>query len=142
MFPFTALLGASANALVSTSIPSAVISNQKDLLTAVMNEFYGTFNQTSNCWITRRPNATYCMNPYKVDSIGAAGARKLFIAIAGKTLGEDGTPNEYHAASGILGLIVLGKGRTTALGLVAQNNLFEEIGSFGKVPPKSRHQSP
>ncbi len=74
------------------------------------------------------------MKPYKVDTIGYAGNRRLFIVIVGQTLGDDGAPEEYHAARGIFGLIVLAE-NGEQLDLVAKDNLYEEIGSYGAVPP-------
>jgi hypothetical protein len=68
--------GALAKVLRTTSIPSSVISNPQELLNAVMKEFYGTFDQTKKCWITKRNDQTYCMKPYKVDT-GHAGDLRI-----------------------------------------------------------------
>jgi uncharacterized protein len=109
---------------------------RENIINSVMNEYYGAFNQQSNCWIAKRMNATYCMNLHKVDAVDVAGEQRLFVVVAGKTLGDDGTPNEYHAAPGILGLLILAS-HDGRVDLIAKNNLFEEIGSYGAVPPKA-----
>ena len=124
----------SNTSLPRTSIPSAAVSNPKELLKAVMNEFYGTFSQTNGCWITKRDNKTYCMKPYKINSAGSDKNRRLFIVVAGQKLDDEGKPEDYHSASGVLGLLVLSEDGAQ-LGVVATNNLYEDFGSFGTVPP-------
>ena len=137
LFPFFLVAGMSdvlGRGLGTTSISSAAASDQRNLFTAVMNEFYGTFSQTNSCWITKRLEVTYCMKPHKVDAIGSNKDRRLFIVVAGQKLGEDGQPEEWHSARGVLGLIVLAE-NGEQLGVVARNNLYEDFGTFGTVPP-------
>lgn len=124
----------SPKVLRTTSIPSTAISDPEGLLKAVMREFYGTFSQTKVCWITKRADETDCMKPYKMDIIGADNNRRLFIVIAGQKLDDDGTPQESHVSSGVLGLIVLSE-NGAQLDVVATNGLYEDFGSFGSVPP-------
>ena len=130
----------SPKVLRTTSIPSTAISKPKELLKAVMNEFYGTFSQSNGCWITKSAeitksaNKTYCMKPYKLDTVGSDNNQRLFIVIAGQKLDDNGAPEDWHSASGVLGLIVLMQ-NGAQLGVVATNSLYEDFGSFGKVPP-------
>ena len=70
--------------LRTTSIPSAAISNPKELLKAVMNEFYGAFSEKNGCWLTKDNDDTDCMKPYKMDIVGSDNNRRLFIIIAGQ----------------------------------------------------------
>jgi hypothetical protein len=103
-----------------------------ELMHTVMNKFYGTFNQKSACWISRRADTTYCMKPYKLDEVGSDKNHRFFVVVAGQTLGDDGSPMEFHAATGILGLIVLaengGQPQVTA------KSLYETSESYGRVP--------
>ncbi len=125
----------SSKVLRTTSIPSTAISEPKEeLLKAVMREFYGAFSQTKGCWITKRNDETDCMKPYKLDIVGSDNNRRLFIVIAGQRLNDDGTPEESHPDTGILGLIVL-SASGAQLGIIATNSLYEDFGSFGTVPP-------
>jgi hypothetical protein len=134
VLPIAELPAARAKALRTTSISSTLIADPKILLKAVMNEFYGTYNKTSECWITKGLDKTYCMKPYKVDTVVSGPDRILFIVIAGQTLRDDGTPVTCHACRGVLGLIVLSE-NGTQLGLVAKNNFYEDFGTYGSLPP-------
>jgi hypothetical protein len=128
------LAAAQSKALRTTSISSALVADPKELLKAVMNEFYGTYNKISECWITKSPDKTYCMKPYKVDTVVSGPNRILFIVIAGQTLRDDGTPVDCHACRGVLGLIVLSE-NGTQFGIVAKNSFYEDFGTYGSLPP-------
>ena len=113
-----------AQPLRSTSIPSSLADDEKRLMPEVMNEFYGTFDREKACWISKHENDghedTYCMKPV------------IFIVAGGQKL-EEGIPAEYHAATGVFGLIVLTP-RGAHLGAVATNNLYEGFETYGRYP--------
>ena len=112
--------------LRTTSIPSNAISNPKELLKAVMNEFYGTFSEKNGCWLTKRNDDTDCMKPYKMDIVGSDNNRRLFIVTAGQKLDDDGRPEKYHAASGVLGLIVFSE-NGSHLDVLASNTFMRTL---------------
>jgi hypothetical protein len=99
--------------LRSTSIPSSLADDEKRLMPEVMNEFYGTFDREKACWISKHEDDghedTYCMKPIRLDVRSSSGRRMLFIVAGGQKL-EEGIPAEYHAATGVFGLIVLTPG--------------------------------
>jgi hypothetical protein len=102
----------------------------------VMNEFYGTFDREKACWISKHEDDghedTYCMKPIRLDVRSSSGRRMLFIVAGGQKL-EEGIPAEYHAATGVLGLIVLTP-RGANFGVVATNNLYEGFETYGRYP--------
>ncbi len=56
----------------------------------------------------------------------------LFIVAGGQKLDEEGNPEEYHAATGVLGLIVLTPNGAN-LSVVA-TTLHDEFESYGRYP--------
>jgi hypothetical protein len=125
-----------AQPLRSTSIPSSLADDEKRLMPEVMNEFYGTFDREKACWISKHEDDghedTYCMKPIRLDVRSSSGRRMLFIVAGGQKL-EEGIPAEYHAATGVFGLIVLTP-RGAHLGAVATNNLYEGFETYGRYP--------
>jgi hypothetical protein len=123
----------------STSIPSRLADDEKRLMLEVMNEFYGTFDKEKACWISKhqdtlfhKANRTYCMKPIRLDVIKSTGRKMLFIVAGGQRLDEEGEPEQYHAAQGVFGLIVLTP-RGANLGVVA-TTLYEEFETYGGYP--------
>jgi hypothetical protein len=125
-----------AQALRSTSIPSSLADDEKRLMPEVMNEFYGSFDKEKACWISKHKEGehegTYCTKPIRLDVINSAGRKMLFIVAGGQKLDEEGNPEEYHAATGVLGLIVLTPNGAN-LGVVA-TTLHDEFESYGRYP--------
>jgi hypothetical protein len=108
----------------ATSIP---IGDKKgELLQHVMHEFYGPYNKTHSCWMSKHKGVDYCMKPLRLDHVGL----QAFIVIDGGQLQADGTLCNSHPCPGALGLIVLTPQGST-FGLVAKNDLYEGFGSFG-----------
>jgi hypothetical protein len=129
-----------AEPLRSTSIPSSLADNEKKLLPAVMNEFYGSLEKEKACWISthedtllHEANRTYCMKPIRLDVIKPTRQKMLFIVAGGQRLNEEGTPQEDHANNGVMGLIVLTPNGAN-LGVVATNGLYEEFANYGRYP--------
>jgi hypothetical protein len=119
-----------ARPLKSTSIPSSLADDKKRLLPDVMTEFYGSFDKAIGCWMTKHKDSTYCVKPLKLD----VRSSKLFIVAGGQQVNEEGQPNGSHAASGVLGLIVLTPNGAN-LGVVA-TNLYAPYGSWGLSPER------
>jgi hypothetical protein len=152
-----------AEPLRSTSIPSSLANDEKRLLPAIMNEFYGSFDKEKNttsfdkekntssfdkeengCWISthedtflNEANRTYCMKPIRLDVIKSNGRKMLFVVAGGQRLNEEGTPERDHAHNGVIGLIVLTPNGAN-LGVVATNGLYDEFRNYGRYP---RHDS-
>jgi hypothetical protein len=74
--------------------------------------------------------------PIRLDVRSSSGRRMLFIVAGGQKL-EEGIPAEYHAATGVFGLIVLTP-RGAHLGAVATNNLYEGFETYGRYPRPSQ----
>jgi hypothetical protein len=124
----------------STAIPSGLADDEKRLMPEVMTEFYGTFDREKACWISKHEdtslheaNRTYCMKPIRLDVIKSTGRKMLFIVAGGQKLDEEGRPEEYHAAQGVFGLIVLTPNGAN-LGVVATNDLYEGFETYGGYP--------
>jgi len=111
----------------------AIANDKKELMQRVMAEFYGSYSKEHSCWIRKHDGTNYCMNPTHLDIVGSDENRKIFIAVGGSKLDENGQLEECHACAGALGLIVLAEAGSQ-LGVVAKNKLFEEIGSWGSAP--------
>jgi hypothetical protein len=103
MFVLVAMGPSYAEPLRATSIPSSFADDEKRLLPAVMNEFYGTFDKDKACWISTKsgphpiPDAhmwgadtqnavnediTYCMKPVRLDVVKSTGRKMLFLVLA------------------------------------------------------------
>ena len=117
---------AGAKTLQATSIPTNLVDNKQALLQHVMEEFYGSYNKARSCWISKHGATTFCMKPARLDIVGAGPNKKYYIAIVGPKLNEDGEPEECHACTGALGLVVLAEDGSR-LGVVAKNDLFEDL---------------
>ena len=98
-----------AQPLKSTSIPSSLADDETRLMPEVMTEFYGSFDKDKACWMSKHEDDTYCMKPVRLDVIKSTGRKMLFIVAGGQKLDEEGRPEEYHAAQGVFGLIVLSR---------------------------------
>ena len=122
-----------AEPLRTTSIPARLADDEKELMRAVMNEFYGSLDGRKACWISKHEDATYCMKPTKLDIVSSADRKMLFIVAGGQQLDESGEPLESHPAVGALGLIVLTTNGAN-LGVVATNGLYEAYESYGRPP--------
>jgi hypothetical protein len=122
-----------AEKLRSTSIPSRLADDEKRLLPEVMTEFYGSFDREKSCWISKHEEGTYCMKPIRLDARSSSGRRMLFIVAGGQQLDKEGRPEEYHAAEGVFGLIVLTPNGAN-LDVVATNGLYEGFEKYGRYP--------
>lgn len=132
-----ALLGASlvgpAATALAAPLPAATASQPKTLWKLVMEGYYGAYDKALKCWTARIGEDRVCMRPHRLDQVAIGGVNHLFLVIGGSRLGDDGQPQQSHADSGVLGLIVL-KQDGDALTLVASNDLHSPFGSFGSVP--------
>jgi hypothetical protein len=122
-----------AQPLGSTSIPASLADDEKRLLPEVMTEFYGSFDREKSCWISKHEDGTYCMKPIRLDATSSSGRRMLFIVAGGQQLDKEGRPEEYHAAEGVFGLIVLTPNGAN-LDVVATNGLYEGYNAYGGYP--------
>ena len=98
-----------------------------------MTELYGSFDSEKSCWISKHEDGTYCMKPIRLDVIKSTGRKMLFIVAGGQKLDEEGRPEEYHAAQGVFGLIVLTPNGAN-LDVVATNDLYEGFETYGGYP--------
>ena len=117
----------------TTAAPATTLGNKQDLLQRVMNEFYGSYSKEHSCWISNHEEKTYCMNPVHIEIVGSGANKKIFIAVGGQKLDNDGQPEACHACTGALGLIVLAE-HGSQFKVVAKNDLFENFGSWGSAP--------
>ena len=117
----------------STSIPSSLADDETRLMPEVMTEFYGSFDKDKACWMSKHEDDTYCMKPIRLDAIRSSGRRMLFIVAGGQKLDEEGRPEEYHAAQGVFGLIVLTPNGANLV-VVATNDLYEGYNAYGGYP--------
>jgi hypothetical protein len=83
-----------------------------------MNDFTTLLIDTRARWENRHDNNTYCMRPVKTDLVLSTDQTQSFIVVGGQQLDESGERLEYHAVSGIVGLIVLTPNASN-LGVVA-----------------------
>lgn len=96
----------------------------------VMTEFYGSYSKERSCWIGRHGGAKYCTKPARLDIVGSDTNSKIFIAVSGPKLDEDGQREDCHTCAAALGLIVLAE-NGSQLGVVAKNDLFEDFAPYG-----------
>jgi hypothetical protein len=122
-----------AQPLKSTSIPSSLADDETRLMPEVMTEFYGSFDKDKACWMSKHEDDTYCMKPVRLDVIKSTGRKMLFIVAGGQKLDEEGRPEEYHAAQGVFGLIVLTPNGANLV-VVATNDLYEGYNAYGGYP--------
>ena len=133
------LLGALALAFPATaaSIPADTATQPKILWRLVMEGYYGPYDKARKCWTARIDDEHLCMRPHRLDQVAIHGVNHLFLVVGGTRLGDDGQPQESHADSGALGLIILRQDGDT-LGLVARNDLHASFGTFGAVPAEDQ----
>ncbi|MCB1377758.1 MAG: hypothetical protein KDK89_05230 [Alphaproteobacteria bacterium] len=115
-----------------TTIPSTAAHRDKDLWRRAMTAFYGPYDKTQKCWVGNFDGRRFCMRPHKLQKVSAGQSTRYFLAIGGKPLDED---NSCHACAGAMGLFVLSDA-TPMLGLVARNDGYEAMGSWGDAPPE------
>ena len=125
------LLAAPASAQ-TLSIPADVASKPARLWQAVMTGVYGPYDKVQKCWIGKKGTEQFCMRPHKLDTITLNGSERIFAAVGGAPIvgGED-----CHSCAGNLGLLIFERAGG-AFRLIASNGLFEEMGSWGSVPPE------
>jgi hypothetical protein len=133
------LLSAFSFALSATAapIPADAASQPKTLWRLVMEDYYGPYDRAKKCWVARIDGEQVCMRPHRLDQVAIHGVNHLFLVVGGTRLGDDGHPQESHADSGALGLIIL-KAEGVSLKLVAKNDLHSSFGTFGAVPSEDQ----
>lgn len=122
--------------LATTPVSAQDLSIQADLAQrpaklwqAVMTGVYGPYDKARKCWIGKKDAEKFCMRPHRLNKAKVGGSVMLFLAVGGAPV--DGLGG--HVTPGNLGLLVLApKGGN--LELIAQNDLYEEMGSWGAVP--------
>ena len=117
----------------ATNLSAGLLSQPKVFWRELMKDVYGSYSRQMKCWISVRAGQQYCMRPHRLDEIRAAGQRYAFLVVGGSRIDSNGELEEYHAAAGVMGLIVL-KDVGGQLQTVAKNSLYEDIGSFGQIP--------
>ncbi|MDF1607110.1 hypothetical protein PZ897_02865 [Hoeflea sp. YIM 152468] len=116
-----------------TSIPSSAVENPKAFWAAVMEEFYGRYDKRLKCWVGSGGSGKICMRPHLLASVPGAAGLTHYVAMSGYAPTSDGGRADCHACSGKLGLVML-RGESTHLTLVARNSLAEDAGSWGATP--------
>ncbi|MFT3988979.1 hypothetical protein [Aestuariivirga sp.] len=117
----------------SADVPASVMRDPTIFWKVFMRNFYGNYNKAKKCWLSKHEGQLYCMRPHKLDTV-SVGAQKLYFVVAGgERLDDQGEPQNSHADSGVLGLVVL-TAKNGALGEIAQNSLYQDFGSFGALP--------
>jgi|CXWK01.1.fsa_nt_gi hypothetical protein len=116
----------------TVSLPADLQSNPRELWRAIMTSVYGPYDKRRRCWVGKKGNDAFCMRPHKLDTITLNGSERIFAAVGGAPIvgGED-----CHSCAGNLGLLIFERAGG-AFRLIASNGLFEEMGSWGSVPPE------
>lgn len=126
----TVILSSPAQA---TDLSAGLLAQPKVFWREFMKDFYGSYSRQMKCWISVRAGQRYCMRPHRLDEVRVGKQRYVFLVVGGSRMDDNGVLEQYHAAAGAMGLIVL-KEVEGQLQTVAKNSLYEDFGSFGQLP--------